>query len=148
MPCSDSSSGLNIRFDTEERLITFEFAKITCSSEISAQTGLAALCKSRPLLEILDMDFNMTVSVLGLNADSEKQFVLYLELEALKAGIAQYLGVDHPSIDVDRCKITAIEHTEEYTEIALVILPPKELPKIISCGSAERSASAKSTPAP
>ena len=136
MPCSDSSSGLNIRFDTEERLITFEFAKITCSSEISAQTGLSDLCKGRPLADILDMDFNMTVSVLGLNEDQEKQFILYLELEALKAGIAQYLGVDHPSIDAERCRITAIEHTEEYIEIALVILPPKELPKITSCSSA------------
>jgi hypothetical protein len=140
MPCSDSSSGLNIRFDAQEHFLSFEFAKITCSSEISAQTGLSSFCHNKLLSEILDLDFHMAVSALGLNADQEKQFILYLELEALKAGIAQYLGVEHPSCDPDRCRITAIEHTEEYIEIALVILPPKELPKITSC------ASSKSTP--
>ncbi len=133
MPCSDSSSGLNIRFDSQEKLLSFEFAKITCSSEISAETGLSAFCYQRSLPEILDLDFNMIVSVLGLNEDQEKQFIMYLELEALKSGIAQYLGIDHPSCDSDRCRITAIEHTEEFIEIALVILPPKELPKIVSC---------------
>jgi len=138
MPCSDSSSGLNIRFDTEERLISFEFAKITCSSEISAQTGLASFCKGKSLPEILELDFHMIVSILGLNEDQEKQFIMYLELDALKAGIGQYLGIDHPAIDIDRCRITSIEHNEDFTEIALVILPPKEMPKIVSC--------AKSTP--
>ncbi|MBF0490514.1 MAG: hypothetical protein HQL15_07840 [Candidatus Omnitrophica bacterium] len=133
MPCSDSSSGLNIRFDAQEHFLSFEFAKLTCSSEISAQTGLSVFCQSKPLPEILDLDFNMIVSVLNLNADEEKQFILYLELEALKAGIAEYLGIDHPACDRDRCRITSIEHTEEFTEIALVILPPKELPKIVSC---------------
>jgi hypothetical protein len=133
MPCSDSSSGLNIRFDTQERLLSFEFAKITCSSEITASTGLSSFCHLKSLPEILNFDFHMLVSALNLNEDQEKQFILYLELEALKAGIAEYLGVESDSYDKDRCKITSIEHTEEYIEIALVILPPKELPKIISC---------------
>lgn len=135
MPCSDSSSGLNIRFDSNDKLISFEFAKITCSSEITAQTGLMDLLKGKALSDVLETDFYMTVSLLGLNEDQEKQFIMYLELEALKAGIAQYLGIDHPNLDAERCRITAIEHGEDYTEIALVILPPKELPKIISCAS-------------
>lgn len=139
MPCSDSSSGLNLRLDHEEKLLSFEFAKITCSSEISAQTGLSWLCQGKTLLEILDLDFYMLVSALNLNADQESQFILYLELEALKAAIAQYLGIDHPSADPDRCRVTSIEHTPEYIEVAQVILPPKELPKIIPCS--------KSTPA-
>ena len=133
MPCSDSSSGLNIRLDDQEKFSSFEFAKITCSSEISAQTGLSAYCRSKPLLEILDLDFNMVVSMLNLNADQEKQFILYLELDALKAGIAQYLGIEDKMYDADRCKITSIEHSLEGIEIALVILPPAELPKITAC---------------
>ncbi|MBI3602555.1 MAG: hypothetical protein HY209_06675 [Candidatus Omnitrophica bacterium] len=140
MPCSDSSSGLNIRLDIQEGFLSFEFAKITCSGEISAQTGLSLFCRGKTLPEILDLDFSMLVSALNLNNDQEKQFILYLELEALKAGIAQYLGIDHPAFDPERCRITSIEHTNDYIEIAQVILPPKELPKIISC--------AKSTPAP
>ena len=140
MPCSDSSSGLNIRLDIQERFLSFEFAKITCSSEISAQTGLSSFCSGKILPEVLDLDFHMLVSALNLNEDQEKQFILYLELEALKAGIVQYLGMDDAAVDPDRCRITAIEHAHDYIEVALVILPPKELPKIISC--------AKSTPSP
>lgn len=133
MPCSDSSSGLNIRLTHEQKLLSFEFAKITCSSEISAQTGLSAYCKGKGLAEILELDFYMLVSVLNLNDDEEKKFIMYLELDALKAGIAQYLGIDHPSVDPDRCRISAIEYSEDFIDIAEVILPPKELPKIIPC---------------
>ena len=83
----------------------------------------------------------MLVSALGAHGDEEKQFILYLELEALKAGIVEYLGITHLGVENDRCRVTSIEHTEDYIELALVILPPKELPKIISCGSAERTKS-------
>lgn len=137
MPCSDSSSGLNIRLAADERLESFQFAKITCSSEISGQTGLSAWCKGRALEEILDLDFNMLRSALNLN-DEERQFIMYLELDALKAGIAQYLGVEHPAVDGDRCRITSIERTEDYIEIAEIILPPKELPKILPCSLKDR----------
>ena len=138
MPCSDSSSGLNIRLDTNERLIKFEFAKITCSSEIGGGTGLSVFCAGKTLEEILDLDFYMVVSALNLNDDEENRFILYLELDALKSGIAQYLGVDHPTVDAERCRITSIEHNEEYIEIAQVILPPKELPKILPCSLKDR----------
>ena len=138
MPCSDSSSGLNIRLTNDERLDSFQFAKITCSSEIGGATGLSALCKGKSLEEILDLDFYMLRTVLNLNDDEERQFIMYLELDALKAGIAQYLGIEHPSVDADRCQITSIEHGEGFTEIAEVILPPKELPKILPCSLKDR----------
>lgn len=133
MPCSDSSSGLNIKLTPDERLESFQFAKITCSSEIAGETGLSAYCKGKTLAEILDLDFYMLRTVLNLNADEEKQFIMYLELDALKAGIAQYMGIEHPSVDVNRCRITSIEHTEDFIEIAEIILPPQELPKILPC---------------
>ena len=138
MPCSDSSSGLNITLDNQERMVKFDFAKITCSSAISADTGLSVLCRGKTLTEILELDFYVLRSVLNLSEDEEKQFILYLELDALKSGIAQYSGIDHPSVDTDRCRITSIEHTEDCIEIAQVILPPKELPKIMPCSLKDR----------
>ena len=138
MPCQDSSSGLNIRLSSDEHLESFQFAKVTCSSEISAQTGLSDFCKGKFLEDILDLEFPMLVSALGLNNDEEKQFIMYLELDALKAGIAQYLGISHPSVDVDRCRISAVEHGPEHIDIALIILPPQELPKIIPCSKADK----------
>ena len=137
MPCNDSSSGLNIRLNLDDTLQHFDFAKITCSNEISGGTGLKEFCKTKNLEDILDLDFFMLRTVLNADTDEEKAFILYLELDALKAGIAQYLGIDHPNVDRERCIISSIEYTEDHIEIAEVILPPKELPKIISCSKAD-----------
>jgi len=133
MPCSDSSSGLNIRLDLNERLVKFDFAKITCSSEIGGGKQLSQFCAGKSLEEILDLDYRMLVSLLNLNDDEEAQFILYMELDALKSAVAQYLGVEYPGVDVDRCKVSSVEHGDEYIDISLVILPPKELPKILPC---------------
>jgi len=138
MPCSDSSSGLNLRLDLNERLVKFEFAKITCSSEIGGGKSLSQYCAGRSLEEILDLDFRMLVTVLDLNADEEAQFILYMELDALKSAVAQYLGKDHPGVDVERCKISGVEQGEEFIDVALVVLPPKELPKILPCSLKDR----------
>jgi hypothetical protein len=138
MPCNDSSSGLNIRLDLDERLISFDFAKITCSSEITSNTSYSAYCKGQTLEQILAHDYHKLVEQLKLEGNDEKQFVLHLEWDALRAGIAQYLGLDHESIDAERCRITSIEHTDEYIEIAQVILPPKEMPKILPCSLGDK----------
>ena len=137
MPCSDSSSGLNFRVDFDERLISFEFAKITCSSEIKGGTGYSQFCQGKFLTEILNHPFEDIARELGVQ-EEEKLFILYLEWEALRAGIAQYLGLEHESIDPERCQISSVEHHDTYIEVAEVILPPKELPKIIACGLADR----------
>jgi hypothetical protein len=138
MPCNDSSSGLNIRLDLNERLVKFDFAKITCSREITGNTGYSEYCRGMALEEILDHDYHVVAEALQIGNDNEeKQFILHLEWEALRSGIAQYLGIDHPSIDADRCRITSIEQTEEFIDIAQVILPPKELPKILPCSLAD-----------
>jgi len=138
MPCSDSSSGLNIRLDLNERLIKFDFAKITCSSEIGGGKKLSQFCIGKSTEEILDLDFRMLVSALDLNSDEEAQFILYMELDALKSAVAQYLGIEYQGVDAERCKISSIEHNDECIDIALVILPPKELPKILPCSLSDR----------
>ena len=139
MPCNDSSSGLNIRLDHNERLVQFDFAKITCSSEIDGDKRLSRFCAGRTLDEILDLDFRMLVSFLDLNDDEEAQFILYVELDALKSAVAQYLGVEYPGFDAQRCKVSSIEHTDEHTDIAIVILPPKELPRILPCSLSDQN---------
>ena len=138
MPCSDSSSGLNIRLDLNERIVKFDFAKITCSSEIGGGKSLSQFCTGKSLEEILDLDFRMLVSALSLNADEEAQFILYMELDALKAAVAQYLGIEREGVDLERCKVSCVEQGDEFIDIALVILPPKELPKILPCSLSDR----------
>lgn len=114
-------------------MVQFDFAKITCSSEIGGGKALSKFCAGRPLHEILELDFRMLVSVLNLNADEEGQFILYLELDALKSAVSQFLGIAYPGVDTERSRISSIAYNGEYTDIALVILPPKELPKILPC---------------
>lgn len=138
MPCSDSSSSMVIRLDAEERFIGFEYAKITCGREITGSTGLSDYFKGYALPAILDTKFSELSRALKVEAE-EDQFILYLEWDVLRAGIALYLGVDDPHIDTDRCVITSIETDENGTEIAEVVLPPKELPKILPCNLAEQS---------
>lgn len=139
MPCSDSSSSISIRLDQNERLVRFEFAKITCGREIAAETDYQKFCKGKTLPEILKFGFGETIQALSLQNDEEKQYVLYLEWDALRSAIAQYLGVDAEDVDRERCKITSITYDDHGVEIAEVVLPPKEMPKILPCGLAKEN---------
>ena len=115
----------------------FEYAKITCGQDISGGTGLSAYLMGRDLPEILALPFDTIAQALAPD-NEENQFILYLEWDALRCAIALYLGIEDPRIDIDRCAITSIEHTEEGIEVAEVILPPKELPKILPCSMAKQ----------
>ncbi len=133
MPCSDSSSSIAITISHDERFIAFDFAKITCGREITAETGYKKYCVGRELQEIIQLPFTQALTDLDLK-DEEGQYVLYLEWDALRSALAQYLGIHDDQIDANRCLITSIEHTEQTIEIAEVIFPPKEMPKITACG--------------
>ncbi len=137
MPCSDSSSSITLKLDSEERFLSFDYAKITCGQEIKGGTGLNDYFKMKTLPEILTIPFNTISTDLNLK-EEEAQFVLYLEWDALRSSIAQYLGIKDEHIDAERSRITSIEQTLEGVEIAQVILPPKELPKILPCSLAEQ----------
>ena len=132
MPCSDSSSSISIKLDPEEKFISFEYAKITCGQGIDGKTGLSDYFSGKPLNEIIETSFQKITNDLDIK-EEDSQFILYMEWDALRSAVAQYLGIDDPTIDKDRCRITSIEHTEEGIEVAEVILPPKELPKILPC---------------
>ena len=137
MPCSDSSSSIALKFDSDERFISFDFAKITCGREITAKTGYSTYCVGRELPEILQIPYAQAAADLKLQ-DEEGQFILYMEWDALRSAIAQYLGDEHTGYDKNRCMITSIEHTDEGIEVAMVILPPKELPKILPCSLGDK----------
>ncbi|MBI3617991.1 MAG: hypothetical protein HY210_07235 [Candidatus Omnitrophica bacterium] len=154
MPCSDSSSSIAICLDHEERFISFDFAKITCGrpigslrpkaprgeEEIAAKTGYDTYCAGKTLREIVALPYEQVARELN-SADEETRFILYLEWDALRSAIAQYLGLEDTEIDADRCRISGINYDEKGMEIAMVILPPKELPKILPCSLADKQSS-------
>ena len=52
MPCSDSSSSIFIKLDHAERFVSFQFAKITCGREITAETEFSKYLKGKTIDEI------------------------------------------------------------------------------------------------
>jgi len=139
MPCSDSSSSIFIKLDPEERFVTFQFAKITCGREITAETAFSKYLKGKTLDEIIALPYMQAVQDLNLT-DDEAKFVLHLEWDALRAAIAQYLGrlSEDEGIDFNRCMITSIEENENGIEIAEVVLPPQSMPKILPCSLGDK----------
>lgn len=141
MPCSDSSSSMVIQLDIDEKFINFEYAKITCGREITGSTGLNEYFKGKLLPEILEIPYSKIMEDLNIQ-EEENKFILYQEWDVLRAGVALYLGIEDPHIDTDRCSITSIEHSETGIEIAEVVLPPKELPKVLPCSLGDENQSA------
>ncbi len=137
MPCSDSSSSIFIKLDTQERFVSFEFAKITCGREITGETAFCKYLKGMTLDQILNLPYLKVVNDLKIT-DDEAKFILHLEWDALRAAIAQYLGRSEEGIDFERCQITSITEDENGIEIAEVILPPKEMPKILPCNLGDK----------
>ena len=138
MPCSDSSSSMVFRLDRDERFISFQYAKITCGSEIAGSTGLSKYLQGKSLKDILETPFEMIAKNLNIK-DEEGQFILYMEWDVLKSAIAEYLGSEGSCVDHERCKITSIDQSENEIEVALVVLPPRELPKILPCSLGDKS---------
>ena len=89
-------------------------------------------CIEKTLPAILALSYNEIREELHPKAE-EDEFILYMEWDALRSAIAQYLGINHPEIDKDRCQITSVEFDETGIAISEVVLPPKELPKILPC---------------
>lgn len=138
MPCPDSSSSITLKLDNQERFLSFEFAKVTCGRPVDAQTGYQRYCAGKTLTEILDAPYEETANALNV-IDEETRFVLYLEWDALRSAIAQYLVCEDDAIDHERCHISSIHHSEDGVEVTMLILPPKEMPKIQPCRCIDKS---------
>ena len=136
MPCSDSSSSIRIQLDHDERFVRFEYAKITCGREITAETGFNRYLVGLNLETILSLEFESVCADLKID-EEETLFILHMEWSALRAAIAQYLGRDDSDYDAERCFVSSIDYHENGIDISEVILPPKELPKILPCRLSE-----------
>lgn len=143
MPCRDSSSSISLILDHDDRFLNFTFAKITCGQPITAETKLNNFLKGQTIHEILCLTYADLVTALAIDrADEERLFILYLEWEALKSALAAYLGDSvrgAENLDTERCRVTSIDADEDHIEISLVILPPKDMPKILPCHLADDS---------
>ena len=130
MPCKDTTSKVTTFLDLEDRLIDFDFSKITCNKEIGGGTGYLDYCKGKSAEEILRLGFNEALDILKPKS-TENQFLLYMEWDALHTSVAQFMGSEY-DIDRKRYQIASISSDETGTTITQLMRPPDKMPKIIS----------------
>jgi hypothetical protein len=135
MPCKDTTAEITIHLDEKGCLIDFAFSKITCKKEIGGGTGFLDYCRGKSAEEIMTLEFIGLLDFFSLKSE-EDQFLLYMEWEALQAGIAQLLGTP---IKNKRYQIDSINFDEKGTTISQVMSPLEEMPKIVSCLKREKS---------
>jgi len=129
MPCKDTTSQITIILDERDCLIRFDFSKLTCQKPIGGGTGFMEFCQGKSVDQIAQMEFSDLLADLGLT-DTEEQFLLYMEWDALGAALNQYQGGE---VDRDRYQIATIAYESEQVEIRQMIASPEEMPKLIPC---------------
>jgi len=131
MPCKDTTSRVTVLLDQEGCLVDFDFSKISCNKEIGGGTGYLEYCKGKSIDEIMRLEFQELLDFLAPES-TEDQFFIYLEWDALRTSLAQYLG-EVADIDQEKYQISSITSDEKGTTIVQVICPPEKIPDIISC---------------
>lgn len=131
MPCKDTTSRVIVLLDQEDCLVDFDFSKISCNKEIGGGTGYLEYCKGKSIDEIMRLEFQEPLDFLAPES-TEGQFFIYLEWDALRTSLAQYLG-EVADIDQEKYQISSITSDEKGTTIVQVICPPEKIPDIISC---------------
>jgi len=131
MPCKDTTSQISIILDKNDKLLNFEYSKMTCSKEIGGNTGFREYCLGKSIETLSKLEFNALVVDLDLQ-DPDKQFLFFLEWSALGVALDQYLGRLTPNDD-DRYQIATISYESDRVEIKQMVLAPSQMPKIIPC---------------
>jgi len=136
MPCKDTTSRIQVSVGDDDRLLGFQFHKLTCSKEIAGGTGYEALVRQKTLDDILTLSFEEVLKPLKLK-DMEDQFFLFLEWDALKIALLEFMGIDHDN-DRERYKILSIDYLEDVTTINMNIGAPADMPKVLPCSAGDR----------
>lgn len=131
MPCKDTTSQIAVILDENDCMVSFDFSKLTCQKPVGGGTGFVEFCRGKPAGEVIKLEFNDLLADLKLT-DSEEQFLLYLEWDALGAALNQYQGSLH-EVDRDRYQIATIAYESGQVEIQQMVAPPAEMPKLIPC---------------
>ena len=117
--------------DENDYFISFDFEKLTCEKPVGGGTGFNSFCQGKSLDQILQIEFSELIEDLGL-VNEELQFLLYLEWDALGTALGQYQG-SKQEVDTERYQIATIAYEANQVEISQMVLPQKEMPKLVPC---------------
>jgi len=129
MSCGFIPSKITLRLDSDEKFLSFDFGKIICGLPVSKELNLSNHFLKKTLPEILQTTFVSLVKDFSIE-NQEDEFLLYVEWDALRSAIGNYLNVNDETIDKERCHVVSVNHDEEGITIEQILLPPKEMPNV------------------
>jgi len=127
MSCPNNTSTIIIRLDKDERFVSFVYQRSFCGQVVNEQSPYSPFCQGKTLAEIIQIYFQAVLQNVPTSGE-EDRFLLFIEWDALRSALGQYLGHDDGEIDVSRCQTVAVKHDEDGIEITQFILPPSRLP--------------------
>ena len=104
-----------------DNLLDHEYAKITCGREINANSQLLKLFSGKPITQITNSTLADVAKQLKVMSQDD-QFLLFLEWDALRNALYQYMGKELQGYS-DRYQLAAITHATDFVEIRQNILP-------------------------
>jgi hypothetical protein len=128
MACDNTTSSIMVRVDLDDQLLDYEYSKITCGKEINANSKLLEHFQNRPIIDITNSTLEQVVQELK-PLTSDDQFLLFLEWDALRNAVFQYMGKELQGYS-DRYKLASISYEENHVEIQQNILPLSDVTHI------------------
>jgi len=132
MPCEDSASEISITIDKKERLLSYEYEKMTCGKNVGIDKRYQRFCLGKIIDHLSEITFEEAKKACPVE-NEEDEFLLYLEWKAVGEALREYLGKER-SPDSDRYKIAEIIAESDCTILRMIIQPPDNMPEIIPCG--------------
>lgn len=133
MPCPDQASLLKLKISDDEKILDYTYAKYTCGKPVGLGSGLKKLLAGNPARDVLSLTPLEAVRRLGLESE-EDRFLLVVELEAVRAAVAHFYGVEAGV--TPRYTINGIRQEDGYFEILQDAAPVPSAPKIpLPCSS-------------
>ena len=128
MACDNTTSCITVRVDLDDLLMDYDYSKITCGKEINATSKLLEYFQKRSITDITTSTLEQVVQELQ-PLTSDDQFLLFLEWDALRNAVLQYMGKELQGYS-DRYQLASIIYEENYVEIQQNILPLSDVTDI------------------
>lgn len=120
MACNDTTSCIIVRIDLNDCLLEYDYRKITCGQTVNRNGQLQAIFAGKPISEIVNSTLADVAKKLKLMS-TDDQFLLFLEWDALRNAIFQYMGKELQGYS-DRYQLVRISYEEDHVEVVQNIL--------------------------
>lgn len=131
MPCGDITEKIRLSIDNDERIVSYQFSKITCGGSIGGDLPLG-----QPLIGTrLDSIMEMTEGsdrLSGISSSDMNEFIKIKQIRTIKHVIKVYLGREAGGID-NQCTIAGIEYDDQGVTIDAQIKMSLDAGKVQAC---------------